>query len=363
MKTKLPKAQKLPSGSWRVQVKAAGRRISVVDEDPGVAQAKAMAIREGLIEERARPKAVTLDQAIREYIAARGNTLSPSTIRGYETVRRNRFADLMQRDIHTITRRDVQTAVNREALKVSPKTVANAYGVIRPVLAAYGVDAAGVSLPKKSKPQKKYIQLEEIGKLLEEARGDDCEIGILLAVWLGLRRSEILGLCWDCVDEDKGTVTVRRTLVPDSANKYVLREMTKNQSSNRVVRCPPYIMDRLAAQRKGRTSGRVFPWHPDTLRKHIHRVCAAAGITDTTTHGLRHTNAAVMRSLGVSTQHAMERGGWTEEKTYKGLYSYAFESVSTAEDEMIDGFFSGQLDKKAHERAHEDPEPAGKSSG
>lgn len=352
MKTKLPKAQQLPSGSWRVQVKVGGRRISVVDEDPGVAQAKALAIREGLIEQRERPRSVTLDQAIREYIAARGNTLSPSTIRGYETVRRNRFADLMQRDVSTITRRDVQTAVNREALTVSPKTVANAYGVIRPVLAVYGVDAAGVSLPKKSRPQKKYLQLEEIGRLLEEAGDDDCEIGILLAVWLGLRRSEILGLCWDCVDEEKGTVTVRRTLVPDSSNHYVLREMTKNQSSNRVVRCPVYIMDRLAEQRQGRTAGRVFPWHPDTLRKHIHRVCAAAGITDTTTHGLRHTNAAVMRSLGVSTQHAMERGGWTEERTYKGLYSYAFESVSTAEDEMIDGFFADQLDQKAHERAH-----------
>ena len=345
MKTKLPKAQQLPSGSWRVQVKAGGERISVVDPDPGVAQAKALAIRAGLIGRQERPQTVTLDRAIRDYIASKRNTLSPATVRGYEIVRKHRFEGLMQRDVHTITRRDVQTAVNREALLVSPKTVANAYGVIRPVLASYGVELMGVSLPRKSRPQKEYLQLEEIGRLLEEAGGDDCEIGILLAVWLGLRRSEILGLCWDCVDEEKGIVTVRRTLVPDSSNRFVLREMTKNQSSNRVVRCPAYIMDRLAEQRQGRTTGRVFPWHPDTLRKHIHRVCAAAGITDTTTHGLRHTNAAVMRSLGVSTQHAMARGGWTEEKTYKGLYSYAFESVATAEDEMIDGFFSGQLEE------------------
>jgi integrase len=91
--------------------------------------------------------------------------------------------------------------------------------------------------------------------------------------------------------------------------------------------------------RNGRTEGRIFTFHPNTLVHHIHKVCATAGITDTTVHGLRHTNAAVMRYLGVSDAYAMERGGWTEERTYKNIYSYVFDSTANKEGQIIDDFF------------------------
>lgn len=345
MKTRLPKAQKLPSGSWRVQVKVDGRRISVVDEDPGVAQAKALAIREGLIQQEERKKSLTLEEAITAYIDARSSTLSPATIRGYDVAKRNRFKGLMPRNIHSLTRRDVQAAVNLEARSVSAKTVANAYGLIRPVLRDYGIDVAGVRLPQVVRPKKDYVQPEEIGALLEAAKRDKHELPILMALWLGLRRSEILGLCWDCVDEDAGTVTIRRTCLQDKDGKMVLREGTKNRSSHRTIPCPPYIMDKLRELRQGRTEGRVFEISQDVIRRHIEAVCKAAGVTVTNTHGLRHTNAAIMRHLGISDAHAMERGGWSEERTYKRTYSYVFDSTATAEDARIDDFMEAQREK------------------
>ena len=39
----------------------------------------------------------------------------------------------------------------------------------------------------------------------------------------------------------------------------------------------------------------------------------------------------------------MERGGWTEERTYEGLNSYVFDSVAVEEDKKIDNFFNGQV--------------------
>lgn len=343
MKTRRPTPQKLPSGSWRCQVRVNGQRISVTEATPQLAQAKAMAIQGGVVEQEAKKKSMTLSKAIDEYISQKSNALSPATIRGYEQVKKTRFPGLMARNIYTITKQDVQIAVNQEAKTVSPKTIANAYGVIRPVLKDYGIDVFGVTLPKRAKAKKQYLQLEEIGPLLEAARGDSCEVEILLALWLGLRRSEIIGLCWDCVDEAASTITVMRTMVPDKTHRMVLKEMTKNASSNRTIPCPAYIMDKLAALRNGRTEGPCFRIHPDTLRKHIHALCAKCGVTDTATHGLRHTNAAVMRNLGVSTQHAMARGGWTEERTYKGLYSYAFDAVAQEDDKRIDEFYADQL--------------------
>ncbi len=112
-------------------------------------------------------------------------------------------------------------------------------------------------------------------------------------------------------------MTVRRTMVPDKENHWVLREGAKNESSQRTVPCPPYIMDKLRAIYTPGAEGLVFKRSPETLRKRVHSVCKKAGITDTTVHGLRHTNAAVMKSLGVDDAHAMARGGWKTEATYK----------------------------------------------
>lgn len=340
MKKKLPTPQKLPSGMYRCQVMVDGKRVSVVDESPAVAQAKAVAMKNGLIEKAAEKKvSFSLSDAIDEYIRVKEGALSPSTVRGYEIVKKHRFRSLMQKDVHSITKAAVQAAVSLEAQSVSPKTVYNAYGLIRPVLKEHGVDVFGVKLPQRVKPNKRYLQPEEVGRLIEAAKGDPREVEILIAVWLGMRRSEIAGLCWDCVDFERSTLTVRRTMVPDKNNKMTLREGAKNESSQRTVPCPPYIMDKLKAMYGGGKEGLVFRGHPDVLRRRVHAVCKKAGITDTTVHGLRHTNAAVMKSLGVDDAHAMARGGWKTEATYKQTYSYVFDGAAQKADMEIDGFF------------------------
>lgn len=343
MKTRRPTPKKLPSGSWRCQVMVNGTRVSVTDEDKNICQAKAMAIQAGLLEKEEKKKAMTLDQAIAAYLESKSDVLSPSTVRGYEFVRKKRFPTLMRMNIYTITKKDVQVAVNQEAkTKASPKTIANGYGLVRPVLKSYGIDVSGVKLPQQVKKPKKYVQKDEIQTLIEAAQGDSCEIQILLALWLGMRRSEIMGLHWDCVDPKAGCLMIRRKLVMDKEDKFVLREGAKNVASQRRVSCPDYIMGKLEARRHGRKDGPCFTQHPDTVRRHIHAICQRTGITDTSTHGLRHTNAAVMRELGVSDAHAMARGGWSEERTYKATYSYVFESTAQREDDMVNEFFEAK---------------------
>ena len=351
MKKKLPTPQKLPSGMWRCQITVDGKRMSIVDEDPGVAQAKAVAFRAKIIDEQKErnrsEKKTTLSDAIKHYVAIKGGVLSPATIRGYETMRKNRFQRLMGKNVYTITKSDVQEAVSDEAKKISAKTIYNAYGLIRPVLKEYGVDVFGVKLPQRTKPIKKYLQPDDIEKLISAAAGDSCETEILIAAWLGLRRSEIIGLCWDCVDFDSSTITIRRSVVPNKDHKWVMKEIPKNESSQRTISCPQYIMNQLRALYKKDASGQIFKIHPDTLRKHIHRICSEAGITDTTVHGLRHTNAAIMKSLGIDDAHAMARGGWSSEATYKKTYSYVFEQNATEADKNINDYF-----EKMHTKLH-----------
>jgi len=344
---KIPKAEKLPSGSWRVRLMVDGERVSITAPTKKEVEQQAAAIKAGVKMERA-PERLTLDEAITEYIKSKNAVLSPATIRGYRTTQKHRFAQLMRCDVHQITKAHVQRAVNQEAQLVAAKTVANAYGLIRPVLKECGVDVFGVRLPQVVKPVKRYLQPEDIGKLIQAIEGDSCEVPILLAVWLGMRRSEILGLCWDCVDTERSLIHVRRAVVPDENNQWVLKDMAKNTSSQRTVDCPDYIMDKIKALPR-RKNGRLFAVNPETVRKHVHRACQRAGITDTTVHGLRHTNAAVMKALGVDDRHAMERGGWACESTYRKTYSYVFDSKKAEADTAINGFFATQI---GHENGH-----------
>ena len=348
-KLKAPKPVELPSGSWRCQVMVDGRRISVVDDDPEIAHTKALAIKTGMLEDKVREERITLDEAITRYIRAGDGSLSPTTIRGYETMRRHRFQELMGRDVHTLTRLDIQRAVSNEAKKVSPKTVKNAYGLLTAVLKDYSVDVSGVKLPQRIKKQKKYLTVEEVVKLIDAAVGDLCELPIVMAAWLGMRRSEICGLCWDCVDLNAGTVEVRRAMVPDKNNKWVIKEYPKNEGSQRVVGCPDYIMEKLRGMYHGQ-NGRVFRVHPDTVLRHVHNICQKAGITDTTVHGLRHANAAIMIMLNVVDRYAMARNGWTSDYTFKQIYGYVFPEGAQQTDQLINSFLEEQL--KLHTNFH-----------
>lgn len=341
---RLPKAVKLPSGSWNIKIMVDGERISITAPTEKQAIAEAAAVKAGKKHEKT-PTRLTLHDAIDEYIQSKGPVLSPSTIRGYRTMQKHRFSSLMSRDVYGLTKADVQRAVNLETEKCSAKTIANAYGLVRPVLKELGVDVFGVRLPQLKKPVKKYLQPEDIGKLIQVIQNDSCEISILLAVWLGMRRSEIIGLCWDCIDLDRGILHIRRTVVPDEHNHWVLKETAKNSPSQREVDCPEYILEKIKALPEPHR-GQLFRVHPDTVRKHIHRACAKAGITDTTVHGLRHTNAAVMKTLGVDDRHAMERGGWSCESTYRKTYSYVFDSAAQSADNAINSYFGEKLPTK-----------------
>ena len=108
MKKKLPTPQRLPSGMWRCQIMVDGQRISVVDEAPAVAQAKAVAMRAGLIDKKKTGPSMTVGQAIDRYIESKDAVLSPSTLRGYRSIRKNSLGRLAPMQLDSLTQEAVQ---------------------------------------------------------------------------------------------------------------------------------------------------------------------------------------------------------------------------------------------------------------
>lgn len=347
---KLPKAQKLPSGMYRCQVMVDGERVSVVDADIKVAQAKAVALKTGLSEKKQEKAGnITLENAIEQYILARENVLSPSTINGYKEIKRNRFKSIMKTNIDKIDEMDLQAAVNKEATSVSHKTIKNALGLTVAVISQYKpINIKRIKLPQKIKKEHEYLDADGIMTLFEKIEGSPVEIPILLAVWLGMRRSEIMGLCWDSIDTEKRTIKVQRTYVKDKEKGYVLRNEMKTAASRRTLECPCYIMDKLSAYQpdSSKRTGRIFKMHPNTVYETMKKICEREGIGFVGVHGLRHTNASVMLSLGIVDKVAMARGGWSTDVTMKQVYQHVFESDKQDAGNKLDNFFNELVTKE-----------------
>jgi len=71
-----------------------------------------------------------------------------------------------------------------------------------------------IEMPKKERyTGAKHYNEKQIEQLLEVSKGDSLEIAILLTIFYGLRRSEILGLRWDAIDFESKTLAIKHTVV------------------------------------------------------------------------------------------------------------------------------------------------------
>src|SRR5436305_1742568 len=106
-----------------------------------------------------------------------------------------------------------------EKESLSPNTIRIIHGIVRHALEdavkwkklAYN-PAQHVKLPKVSKAEIPVLTTEEIDRLLERAREMKLYALFRMALVLGLRRAEALGLKWSDIDFEQATLRVLRTV-------------------------------------------------------------------------------------------------------------------------------------------------------
>ena len=316
---KKPSIRKLPSGSYTTQIMINGQRKQITAATEADVLAEWYALKAAQKELTKTPDKLTLTQAIDGYIKYKGGTLVDSTVRGYRTIQRNRFPELMGRNIYSLTSEEVQQAVNQALTRLAPKTVKNSLALVETVLNHYEIHL-DITPPTVQAPPEDLMQKNEILRLVEALEGDKYELPILMALWMGLRQSEIHGICWDCIDLENATVTIRRAWVQDEHNKWILKDTTKNGSSMRILEIPGRILELMKA--KPERTGRLITTHPETPRKRLHKLCQELQIRDSTMHQLRHSFVALLMSLNVQTNVIQRMGGWSTPYTMQRVYSY-----------------------------------------
>lgn len=341
----MAKIERLPSGSYRIRVydKTTGSRKSFTADTK--AEVKLLAAEwENGIKEKAKPRKLTLDEAVKEYIESKENVLSPSTVRGYEIIRRNALGDLGKMLISDITEKDLQKWVNKNAKRYKPKGVKNQSGLITATLRQNKIDLdlRSIKLPEAQKYEPNIPTEQEIAKILTIVEGTNVELPVTIAVTLGLRQSEIAALKWS--DYDGEYLFIHAAKVPDKHNKLIEKDTTKSKASTRLLEVDAVLKERL--DRAERTSEYISTMQPNSILKRFQQLCEQNGLPHFTMHGQRHGNASLMLAQGVPDKYAMERLGQSSPNMIKNVYQHLYDSKKKEISQTMSDKFSSILDTK-----------------
>lgn len=182
------------------------------------------------------------------------------------------------------------------------------------------------------------LSVEQARELLEAAEDDRLHGLFVLALYLGMRRAELLGLAWESVDLEAGHLEIHQTLQRVDGELRLLPP--KTDSSERTVPLPRVVADALARhrdrQRKEReeagadwtdsglvfTSRRGTPLEPDNLRRSWYPLREQIGADGVRFHDLRHSCVTLLLGLGVPPHIVQEIVGHAHLGVTMGIYAH-----------------------------------------
>jgi integrase len=273
----------------------------------------------------------------------------PMTWRGYEhLVRLHILPTLGRVRLAKLTPQHVQSLVTQKVREgsLAPRTIQYMHSVLRAALnqavrwrMVHYNAAAMVSTPPPTRREVRVLAPGEARQLLDAARGDRLEALYSVALALGLRQGEALGLMWGDLDLESGVLRVRRASqrIPHQGTQLV---ETKTMRSRRTLVMLPIVISRLRAHRARQALERlaagdrwvdldlVFPSERGTLADgpnvthRFHKLLKRAGLPPMRFHDLRHACASLLLVQGVHPRVVMETLGHSQISLTMNTYSH-----------------------------------------
>lgn len=281
---------------------------------------------------------ITIGEAIDQYIDCKKNILSPRTIMDYLSIRKQYIQDLMPININNINKIVVQKSFNEQSKYVSPKTIRNIFGLLSSSLKMQNVPVPKISLPQKEKKEMHVPTKEEIQILLNIfSSNEDMYISIMLAAFMGMRRSEICALTME--DCQNNIIKINKALVINSDNEWVIKP-PKSVAGYRTLEMPNHVAEYFKKINR-KPNERIIRINPNqisdrfakTLKRHQE-------LSKFRFHDLRHFNASVMLALGVPNKYAMELMGHATDKMLLNVYQHTFTSKRNEIAQLVNDFLN-----------------------
>ena len=310
----------------------------------------------------------TVGQFLAHWLDTVRPSLAPRTFEHYEMVLRLHVVpDLGPLRLDKLSPQHVQALLARKAAAgLSTQSVRHVRTVLRIALnqaLKWGLvarNAAALAVaPKLVRKQFRSLTPEQARQLLDAAKGDRFEAIFTVALSLGLRLGEIIGLRWQDVDLNAGTLTVNQTIYR-VRGKGVIAAAPKTERSRRTLHLPESVVsalrshrarqlqERLAAGRDWKDTGLVFtsrigtPVDQRNLFRAFKALLAKAGLPDVRFHDLRHSAASLLLAQGVPMRAVMELLGHSSISTTADIYSHVMPAMMREVADKMDAILGGR---------------------
>lgn len=310
------KIEKTPYGKYRIRKMVDGQTLCITfDHKPSKAEIE----RELLIREMKKvPKCeYSFDKASTNYIEAKTNVLSPTTITNYQSIKRNLSTGFLQTKLCNIDTSTLQIEINAYAEGRGAKSVKNAFSFINAVVKFYIPDATlTATLPQPKKTKLHIPTDEEVKKIFEYSKGSPYEVPLRLAAY-GLRKSELLCIDKNCIKGNVLTIDQAKVVNPDK--QYIVKT-TKTTSSAREI----YVDDELAELIS--YMDQPFEMFPGDILRYLHRAQDVLGIPKFRLHDLRHYYVSMAHEMGIPDIYIAGAVGHASTSTTRKTYLHQLDN-------------------------------------
>jgi integrase len=289
----------------------------------------------------------------------------PTTLTRYRGVVQGRLKPALGSiRLDKLAPRDVQRFMAGLLREASPGSVAKVHGVLRAALSdAERFDlvtrnvAKHVRPPRQLQVERRALTVDEACRFLAAVRDDGYEAVFVVALVLGLRRGEVLGLRW--VDVDLAGRSLRVVQAVQRAEGRLILVPPKTARSRRSLPLPRLVVEALERQRKRQQqdrqqagpawqeTGLVFtssigtPVEPRNLNRRFAELRQQAGLPWLRLHDLRHGCATFLLAQGVEPRTVMEVLGHSTYRLTMDRYGHALPERMRVAADVMDATLGG----------------------
>ena len=254
---------------------------------------------------------------------------------------------------------------------LSPKTIHNVHGVLSKALnqAVWNemIRSNPAQLTTRPRKTRKDIttlsdeQIQKFGALVEQ---DSYRAILKFILFSGVRESEAIGLTWDCIDFDRGTIRIYRQMLKRTkeAGGYTLASLKNDKE--RLLTPPPMLMTMLKEQKREQVERRMkagpawrgwnsveeqktwfvftteFGDHycPQTVYAHFKKIARQIGAEKANVHSLRHTYAVLCLQNGDDVKTVQSNLGHATAAFTLDVYGHVSEKMKQDSAERMEAY-------------------------
>ena len=229
---------------------------------------------------------------------------------------------------------------------IGPRTIGHAHRVLSKALTDAAKDHIVVSIVTKLEappkaPDDEMVIARDVPAFIGKLKASRLYVPAMVALFTGMRRSEVLAPRWGRIDLDRKVIQVREALEP--APEGVRFKTPKTKAGRRNITLPDILVDALREYRKAQMelrlklgAGRLGaddllftdieggPITPNTLSVAWFNFTKRIGMPEITFHALRHTHASQLIDAGVDIVTISKRLGHAKPDITLRVYSHLF---------------------------------------